>query len=53
MSDSLSDVVVSSSVGQSVEAKLELVDGSSLIVLLGVAGVAGMIWVSSGCCAVL
>ena len=53
MSDSLSDVVVSSSVVQSVEAELEHVDGSSLVVLLGVAGVAGMFWVSSGCCVML
>ena len=52
VSDS-SDVVVSSSVVQSVEAELELVDGSSLVVLLGVAEVAGMLWVSSSCCAVL
>ena len=53
MINSLSDVVVSSAVVQSVEAELELVDGSSLVVLLGVAGVAGMLWVSSGWCAVL
>ena len=50
---SLSDVVVSSSVVQSMEAELELVDCSSLVVLLGVAGFAGMFWISSGCCTVL
>ena len=53
VSDSLLDVVASSSVVQSVEFELELDDGSSLVVLLGVAGVAGMLWVSSSCCAVL
>ena len=45
--------VVSSSVVQFVEAELELVNGSSLVVLLGVAGVAAMFWISSGCCMVL
>ena len=49
MIDSLSDVVMSPSVVQSVEAELELVGGSSLVGLLGVAGVAGMLWLSSSC----
>ena len=53
MIDSSSDVAVSSSVVQSVGAELEPVDGSSLVVLPGVAGVAGMFWISSGCCMVL
>ena len=47
--DSSSDVVVSSSVVQFVEAELEPVDSCSLVVLLGVAGVAGMFLISSGC----
>ena len=49
MIDSLSDVIVSSVV-QSVESELELGSGSSLVVLLGVAEVASMFWISSGCC---
>ena len=39
--------MVVSSVVQSVEAELEPVGSSSLVVLLGIAGVAGMCWVSS------
>ena len=50
MIDLFSAMVVSSYVVvQSVEAELELVNGSSLFVLLCAAGVVCIFWISSSC----